>query len=93
MIAEHKHLRIGTRFSTIKHMVGGHLFSQTGAELFGWDKFSDEDPRCLLEVMTDPSALFMLYTCFKSLINYMDTDRPFMNALQKFKKIQIVANG
>jgi hypothetical protein len=44
--------------STIKHMVGGHLFSQTGAELFGWDHFSEEDPRCLLEVMTDPSEYY-----------------------------------
>lgn len=31
------------------------MFSQTGAELFAWDQFSEKDPRSLLEVMSDPS--------------------------------------
>ncbi|KAG7562260.1 hypothetical protein FFLO_02346 [Filobasidium floriforme] len=51
--------RYGTKFSTIKHLVGGHMFSQTGAELFSWDHYSEQDPRSLLEVMSDPTRPFM----------------------------------
>ena len=53
-------MHVGTKFSTIKHLVGGHMFSQTGAELFAWDHFSEQDPRSLLEVMSDPSRSFFV---------------------------------
>lgn len=50
----------GSTTNTIVHTIGKRLFSRTGQHMYCLDK--DGQGRCLLEIMADPSELFLRFT-------------------------------
>jgi len=50
--------RYNTFVSTILVKLGSLLLSRTGEQLYVADKYSDQDPRPLLEIMADPNLIF-----------------------------------
>ncbi|ORX34429.1 putative serine esterase-domain-containing protein [Kockovaella imperatae] len=45
-------------FSTALIFLGSRLLARTGSQLYVRDRYSDEDPRPLLEIMADPTKVF-----------------------------------
>ncbi|ORY27798.1 putative serine esterase-domain-containing protein [Naematelia encephala] len=66
--------RYNTFLSTVLCWLGARLLSRSGEQLYVADQYSEQDPRPLLEIMADPS-------------------RVFLQALSRFEKINIFANG
>ncbi|XAO27879.1 hypothetical protein I312_106743 [Cryptococcus bacillisporus CA1280] len=50
--------RYNTLLSTILCWLGARVMSRSGEQLYVADKYSDDDPRPLLEIMADPRSVF-----------------------------------
>ncbi|KIR70329.1 hypothetical protein CNBG_10107 [Cryptococcus deuterogattii R265] len=50
--------RYNTLLSTILCWLGARIMSRSGEQLYVVDKYSDDDPRPLLEIMADPRSVF-----------------------------------
>ncbi|OCF40927.1 lipid particle protein [Kwoniella heveanensis CBS 569] len=50
--------RYNTFLSTVLCWLGARVMSRSGEQLWVADKYSDEDPRPLLEIMADPRSVF-----------------------------------
>ncbi|ADV24636.1 lipid particle protein [Cryptococcus gattii E566] len=50
--------RYNTLLSTVLCWLGARVMSRSGEQLYVVDKYSDDDPRPLLEIMADPRSVF-----------------------------------
>ncbi|WVQ74062.1 hypothetical protein IAR50_003645 [Cryptococcus sp. DSM 104548] len=50
--------RYNTFLSTVLCWLGARILSRSGEQLYVADRYSDEDPRPLLEIMADPRSVF-----------------------------------
>lgn len=75
---------LDTVISTFLCWAGSKLLSRSGEQLYVADRYSDQDPRPLLEILADPS---------ERLSRSADAELVFRDALDRFKTIHIFANG
>jgi hypothetical protein len=78
-------LTTDTLMSTTLIWLGSRLLSRSGEQLYVADTYSDHDTRPLLEIMADP--------CELAAITELILASVFYKGLQRFRIIQIFANG
>jgi len=79
-------LTSGTFLSTLLCWVGARTLSRSGEQMYVADIYSQDDPRHILEIMADPGKS-------PSANISLTEDLVFIQALKRFRRIQIFANG
>lgn len=73
---------------------GYSLLGRTGDQLYTWDKYSAQDDRPLLEVMSDKGKLSLPLSITALLtVLCLFTEEIFIQALNSFERIDFFANA
>jgi hypothetical protein len=80
---------IDTLLSTSLVWLGSKLLSRSGEQLYVTDRYSDQDPRPLLEIMADPCKPLASQSYEQALMG----DQIFSQGLEQFDRLRIYGNA